>query len=150
MRTKAIIMRPDRTNDVVRLTSKKIKDGRFSHRQHSYIVDANRFQLTTEPFLLFFNRTYSTFYFREGFVKPLPVPHFEGEDGVPEDLLHMTAGELEALFTEWFYRTIAPSQLSKWERVQLLLTAGTAAGLVYLIYLVSDLLETLRTAGIGA
>lgn len=78
MKVKAVIMRPDRTNDIVVVPKHKI-EGRdlFRYEKNIYRLHADRFQVTWIRRPPFYSRKYyATYYYIKGVTNPLPVPYF--------------------------------------------------------------------------
>lgn len=76
MKVKAVIMRPDRTNDVVVLKKKHIEGKMFRHDNCIYFLDPDRFQITWVkrfPFKFY----HITYYYTRGVSTPLPCPDFK-------------------------------------------------------------------------
>lgn len=174
MKVKAVIMRPDRTNDVVVMRPRHLKGKTFRHNNCMYFLHPDRFQIT-QIRRAGFKVYHITYYFIQGVSNPLPVPDFGmmikkqekvlvrpvGENGtetvlqiegepVPEGEynvadfkdavnLGVPAEELASLFNPWFYRVIAPVELTWQEKLRFLLDVGTALGVGYCIYLLSKL-----------
>lgn len=156
MKVKAVIMRPDHTNDVIVLKKKQIQGKTFTYDNETYFIHPDRFQFTwyRPGYTLGLARKYyTTYYFTKGHPQALPVPDFKlirvgkeaGENGskdpnAPEDGYKymydngISAEELAAIFNPWFYRTIAAQTRSMWEQIQMILNIGTALGVGYLIY----------------
>lgn len=76
MKVKAVIMKPDRTNDIVILKTKQIEAKTFRHDGVTYFLDPDRFMVTWVG-RGFGKRYYSTFYYTYGHSQPLPVPDFD-------------------------------------------------------------------------
>lgn len=162
MKVKAVIFRPDRTNDVVILKKKQLDGKVFKHGGSVYFIDPNNQQITwTRPFR-FYKKYYSTYYYFYKVANPIPLADMNAmiigkktvvntEEGPNKGQYAETADwktitnlgvseeEMAAIFTPWFYRTIAPTTVSWWEQISFLLQAGTAIGVVYVIYLLSKM-----------
>lgn len=164
MKVKAVIMRPDRTNDVVVPKKKSIEGKTFRHDGVTYFLHADRFQVTWQRGKMWQKKYFSTYYYVQGISQPLPVPDFQmveepqtngkidpttklpavefGPDGKPIMIQKfpkvIDAGikgeELAAIFNPWFYRIIASQTKSAWEQVQMYLTIGIALALLYVIF----------------
>lgn len=134
LKVKAVIVRPDRVNDVIVLRKKHIKDGVFKHGQTPYIIDPNRMMVTDRRVLRFWKIYYRTYYYKQGMTKPLPFPDFPDilDNGV-------TPGELEAIFNPWFYRTIASHGMDKLMKLMFFLNVATLLGLIWVGYQVANL-----------
>lgn len=77
MKVKAVIMRPDRTNDVVVVKKRRIEGKTFRHNGTTYFLHPDRFQVTwTKKLFGAIKFYYSTFYYKAGLSNPLPVPNF--------------------------------------------------------------------------
>lgn len=145
MKVKAVIMRPDRTNDVVKLSKRKIKDKTFRYGNYVYFLDQDRFMVSWERpnwALGLMRKYFATYYYRMGVPKPLPVPGFqkvlndEGDFiGIAND--GVSSEELASLFNPWFYRTIAPSAKSAWDYLLFYGVIGGALAAAYLVYMLS-------------
>lgn len=171
MQVKAVIMRPDRTNDIVIVKKKNIAGKTFRFDNTTYFVHPDRFMVTWDrPWFVFvvlpvfglFRRYFTTYYYRQGMSTPIPVPFFdEITDKVSKHDYEITTGkngdtktetistadykrivdngvsgeELAAIFNPWFYRTIAPQVKDLWDYLTQIITFATAAGLVYVIYI---------------
>lgn len=140
MKVKAIIMRADRTNDVIVVPKKKIEGKTFRHKNVTYFLHPDRFQVTWK---WAWGRKwyYSTYYYTEGISNPLPVPDFkkvvnpDGTISFPKVMDNGIAGEeLAAIFNPWFYRIIAAQAKNTWEQVQFYISIGTLLGVAYLLW----------------
>jgi hypothetical protein len=134
VKTKAVIMLPDRTNSTVILKKTQIAEKVFKHGETMYILDANRFQLTYGRSRLMEKEVYATYYYRSGSPKPLPVPEFPEHEN-----LGVSAEELRAIFTPWFYRQIAPIEETMWDKIQKFAPLIIIGLLAYAIYLLVEL-----------
>lgn len=77
MKVKAVIMRPDRTNDVVIVRKKRIEGKTFRHAGVTYFLHPDRAQITWVKKLFgLLKFYYGTYYFTQGISNPLPVPNF--------------------------------------------------------------------------
>lgn len=165
MKVKAVIMRPDRTNDVVRVKKKDIEGKTFRYNNVTYFLHADRFQVTWDGRSItrgFTRRYYTTYYYTEGVSQPLPVPNFlKVEETVldahgnpvmngngkpktvqvfPKEMNNGVSGEeLAAIFNPWFYRIIASQTKTVWEQLQFWITVGTGIGVIYLVWKLSTL-----------
>lgn len=138
VRAKAIIMKPDRTNDSIILNRTQIASKVFNFGETSYILDPDRFQLTYGRTRLGEKEVYSTYYYKAGAPKPLPVPNFPEYENVG-----VSSEELRAIFTPWFYRQIAPIEETFMEKIQKFLPFVSIALLVYTVYVLSNVTNTL-------
>lgn len=132
MKIKAVILRPDRTNDVVIIKPRKLEAGRFRFADCSYEVDEENFRLTWNRSLKKFggNEYFSTYYYKQGVSKPLPVAELHEL----EEIQDISAEELAAIFNPWFYRIIAKQDLDRYSQIQFYLIIGLALGFIYLAY----------------
>lgn len=83
MKSRAVIFRKDRTNDVLVPTAKKndLTHRSFRHEEIVYFLDPERVQITWDrPWHKLWRRYYSTSYYIQGFSLPLPVPDFQKVD----------------------------------------------------------------------
>lgn len=147
MKIKAVILRPDRTNDVVVMKPKKLEGERFKFGDCSYEVDEENFRLTWGRSLWKFggNEYFSTYYYKQGVSKPLPVAELHDL----EEIQDISAEELAAIFNPWFYRIIAKQDLDKYSQIQFYVIIALALGVGYLIYILNGLtgdVEALRAA----
>lgn len=151
---KAVIMKPDRENDVLYIKDKNLEGRTFKHKKNTYFIDANRFQMNHSRFLgIGPKQYYPTYYYTEGVSNPLPVPDFgRVEERPPEGMTDGTvytyperiddgvsAEELAAIFNPWFYRVIASQEEPWYKELQFWLTAGVAVAMVYVIFLMTGL-----------
>lgn len=157
LKIKAVIMRPDRTNDVVVKKPGDIENGIFRFRKHLYIVDPDRVQITmNQPLGRGPAIHYSTYYYIEGVSNPLPVPHFDGKlenylpDGVDKDAIviaefpevidnGISSEELAAIFNPWFYQIIGKIEDPWYKQVQFWLVAGIAVACAYIVFVISNM-----------
>jgi len=166
MKVKAVIMRDDKTNDVVVVKKKQISGDSFRHDDSVYFLMHDRCQITWQrgsPFKLFRREYYSTYYYTRGVSSPLPVPNFDaveeakrdadgqiilGEDGKPVMTKvfpkvidnGIPSEELAAIFNPWFYRIIASNQSDETKKnIQFMLVVGIALGVAYLAWQIHDL-----------
>lgn len=137
---KAVIWKPDRHNDYVKLTKKKLVGTSFEHKECKYFIDSEHFQITSEtPWWKFgFKRHFITYYYKQGVSKPIPVPDFgivikqDGKTAIPEIVDNgVPATELEALFNPYFLRIIAAMSQNIWDRLQFWITCGIAVVAIY-------------------
>lgn len=151
MKVKAVIMRPDRTNDVVVVKKKNIEGKTFRHDKVTYFLHPDRFQVTWIRRAWFFKSYYSTYYYTKGVTNPLPVPDFQMVED-PLVTLAMADGktvmarfpkvlnqgvegeELAAIFNPWFYRTIAQQKDDWWKELSFWINLGTLLGIVILLW----------------
>src|SRR5688500_5801860 len=84
MKTKAVIWRKDRTNDVVVLKPKQIDANIFKYNNCAYLIDPECVQITWDR-KYGWKRYYATLYYVEGVAKPAPVPHFNGAETLGPD-----------------------------------------------------------------
>lgn len=149
MKAKAIIMKPNRTNAYYIIPKKKLEGKVFTFDKNTYFIDPNCFQVT-RGWKWGWKWHYATFYYKEGLATPLPVPDFGMMlDAVKETKLDdgtivktakfknvvnlgVSASELAAIFTPWFYRTIAQQTKTAYEQLMFygVLFAAAAAGYV--------------------
>lgn len=159
MRVKAIIMGPDRQNQAVRLSQRKVAFKTFRFGGYQYFLHPDRFQVTWErSFRRFWWKEYfTTFYYTKGCANPLPVPSFDkitpnpyekkiGKKTGKKDWLPIfdngvTAEDLAVIFTPWFYRIIAQSGMQTWDYIKLMISISTLGGVLYLIYLMDQLMQ---------
>lgn len=163
MKLKAVIWRPDRTNDVVVVKKKNIAGKTFRHNDVTYFVNPDRFQVTwTYGPLRMWKKYYSTFYYKQGVPHPVPVPDFQSVEeivmdengnpvmngnGRPKTVqvfpkmvnVGIDGDELAQLFNPWFYRTIAPSDPTLKDQLQFYLLIGLACGVGYLLWKIHNL-----------
>ncbi|MHB1059788.1 MAG: hypothetical protein ACYC0F_18085 [Rhodanobacter sp.] len=148
MRPKAVIMNPDRTNTVLRIKKKMREGDGFRYDGTLYFFDAEFFQLTVDgrwPF----RRWFTTFYYKKGLSKPLPVPHFQVATTDAEGRVQVQAvvdrgiggEELASVFNKWFYRIIAASETTLREKLVLALLIGIACAVGYIAYTIGTLPE---------
>lgn len=161
IKAKAIIWKPNRTNQVVILKKKQLEGKTFRVGDCQYFVDPDRFMLT-EGWRFGKKRNYTTFYYREGVSSPVPVPNLEGweepirdekgnvrfgTDGKPvmtkvfPKVINqgVSAEELAAIFNPWFYRIIANPASQIRQDIQFWLVIGIAFGVGYLVWQMQDL-----------
>lgn len=149
MQVKAVIIRPDRTNDVVIVKKKAMMGKTFRHDNEVYLLHQDRFQVTwTRPNygLGFIKKYYSTYYYIKGQPQPVPLQDLAklftlGENGHGPQVKVINEGvsgeELAALFNPWFYRIIAAQSMTTWDMITMYGVLGACAGILYLIYAVS-------------
>lgn len=151
MKIKAIILKPDRTTNVVIMKPKKIQGRVFRHADCMYLLDPDRFMLTwnKRAYGLFGTQYYNTWYFKQGVSNALPAPGFDamethtGKNGSKEiDFknvvdLGVPAEELASIFNPWFYRVISPQSATVLDRLQFWATIAAVAGVIYLIYMLA-------------
>ncbi len=177
MKVKAVIMRPDRTNDIVVVPRRKIAGKTFTHDDVQYFLHADRFQVTWIKRWGIKKVYYSTYYYMQGVSQPLPVPHFpevhfeqmkepcgcdpskptHGVECSRERFVGIadngTGGEeLAAIFNPWFYRIIANIGPDKMSQLQFYLVIGCACGIAYIAYTLTGIkadVEALAAAGVA-
>lgn len=160
MKVKAVIMRPDRTNDVVRVKKKNIEGKTFRHDNCTYFLHADRFMVTWTG--RFVKKYYSTYYYIKGHANPLPVPDFQiveeplkdengqlimNGDGKPKVKQTfpkvidngIASEELAAIFNPWFYRIIASMQKDAMSQIQFYLVIATLCAVGYVIFKLHNL-----------
>lgn len=141
MKVKAVIWRKDRTNDVVILGRKnrELSDITFEREKTVYVLDADRFQVTWDrprKYLGLKRAYYSTFYYKQGQSKPVPIQQLGDNGKIPS--MTVSPEELRALFTPWFYRTIAPVKPKLADQLQFYGVIGCLLLLVYIVYMLSS------------
>lgn len=140
---KAVIMRPDHNNDVLRLKSKK-DPKMFSHKGCKYFIDSEHFQLTYEKKFFFWKKWFVTYYYRMGTTKPIPVPNFPGIKD-----LGISAEEMHSIFNPWLMKIIGtpPNQMK--DRVMFWLAAGNLVVVIYLAWMMNRLPDQIAKALTG-
>lgn len=160
MDVRAVIFRPDRTNDVILIRRKHLKGKSFRHNGNMYFLHSDRFQVTEERLArrLWHLKYYATYYYIQGISNPVPVPDFQGYSvpprpgDIPTDIseeerklmkfggfknvvdLGVPAEELAAIFNPWFYKTIANQEISQTEKIALGLLLLIVFGVGFLIF----------------
>lgn len=161
MKTRAVIFRKDRTNDVLVPTQKRndLTTVSFRHEDNVYFLDPDRVMITMDrPWHKMWKRYYSTQYYVQGFPNPLPVPDFQHVEEVMKDengkpvfdletglpIRHkvfpqiinvgVEGGMLAQIFNPYFLRIIAAMGIKTWEKIQFLLIAATLAVVVFIAY----------------
>jgi hypothetical protein len=149
MKVKAVIIRADRTNDVIVVPKRKIQGITFRHDNETYVLHQDRFQVTwTRPNWGFglVRKYFSTYYYVKGKPQPLPLQEiaraFTLDDSKKPAVQVIDNGisgeEMAAIFNPWFYRVIAAQSLSMWEQIQLYATIGTGCIVLYLVYMLTS------------
>jgi len=155
MKIKAVLMGPDRTNEVVKIKPKRLKSKTFRHAESTYLVDPDRMMVTWERrFFVGPKKYFATYYYMRDVPRPLPVPFFSRKAGTgdgsefPKIVNNgIPADELAAIFNPWFYRTIGPIDTQWYKNIVFWVTLGIGIGTMYLIYMVVSMqgeLEALR------
>jgi len=134
MKVKAIILNPDHTNTVVKMTKKNRTGMMFQHNTETYMLNNDDFQITHSWVGVFFRRKYITYYYAHNQTKPLPISKIQNfkQNGVQPD-------ELKSIFNPWFLRVISPSPLTWQDQMFRLMQLGTFLGVIYLIYILSGM-----------
>lgn len=139
MKLRAVIFRPQHTNDIFTIKKKlMVNETHFRRGNCQYELNDDNFQVTTDqPWwrLWTFKRYFTTYYYAQGKPKPLPVPLFE-ELGAPEASgLDLVDGEaLANMFEAWLWRTIAAPVRSVLDNMQFYISMATLAGVAYLVW----------------
>lgn len=157
MKIKAIILKPNRENDVRIVNPKKLDGGKtFVHGGCVYFVEPDHVRITSVR-RLFLRFSYLTYYYKQGIANPIPFSELEYGESVEELVdfatkkgvikvkmktgkfreivnLGVPADELRAIFTPWFYNIVAAKNRSLGEQIIFLLLVGIAGGIAYLIY----------------
>lgn len=157
MKIKAVIARPDRTNDVVVMKPKDVNNGIFRHRKHLYMVDPECVQITMEQKFPFGPKShFSTYYYKEGVANPLPFPHFGGgkPTEAPEEFegevlrvakypkvvdQGVSSEELAAIFNPWLYQIIGKVEDPWYLQMQFWLLIGVVLACVYIAFQVTQI-----------
>ena len=94
MKVKAVIFRPDHTNDVVIPKRRNIEGKTFRHDNSTYFLHPDRAQITWTYRIIgrFWKRYFATYYYKMGVAQPLPVPDFKIVDE-PEMVLVKVLGK---------------------------------------------------------
>jgi hypothetical protein len=150
MKVKAVIMRPDRTNDVVIVKKKNIQGKTFKHGDTTYFLHPDRFQVTWVRAMggMGWRKYFATYYYVSGMANALPVPNFQmvnepvldeagkpqfdAETGKPKTKQifpkiidnGIQGEELAAIFNPWFYRIIASVGKDAWAQIQFYMIVG--------------------------
>lgn len=165
MKTKAVIWREDKTNDVVVLTRKKIEGRTFKHDNCVYFIDPEASQITwTRPNKYFgmVREYFATLYYFRGVSTPFPISKQAeliikiGKEAKVDERelealknkigaksvfykqlvnLGISAEEMAALFEPWFYRQVAPKVRDMWDHIVLYACIGACAAAVYVAYM---------------
>lgn len=161
MKTKAVIWKPNRTNEIVVPKKKDIQGRIFRHEDYVYFIDPECQQITEQRariWKLWKKEYFATFYYVEGTSKPAPTPHFGATespkldangkiiykiDGSPEmekvfpEVIDngVMSEELAAIFNPWLYRILGHMGVDKLKQdIQFYLTLAIAGGIGYLIW----------------
>lgn len=161
MKTKAVIWKPNRTNEIFVPKKKDVQGRVFRHGEYVYFIDPECQMITEQraPFWRLWKKEYfATFYYVQGTSKPAPAPHFhktlspkidekgaiiKGDDGMPimEQIFPevvdngVMSEELGAIFNPWLYRILGNINNSLLKQdIQFYLTLGIAGGVGYLIW----------------
>lgn len=170
MKVKAVIMRKDKTNDVVIVKKKQISGDTFRHEDYVYFIQPDRSQITWgKAFFGLGKKYFATYYYTRGVAQPWPVPDFHvveepvrnekgdviyGEDGKPlmkqvfPKMIDqgVSSEELAAIFNPWFYRIIANPVNQVKADIQFWLTVAIACGVAYLCWQINQMPGNLQDA----
>lgn len=141
LKTKAVVVKPNRRTRTYILKEDEVKQGFFVQDKTVYQIDPNRMMLTDGRSRLGGKEVYTTFYYREGSGQPLPFPDFP----LIRDMGH-SSEKVRALFTPWFYRTIAPQELTLWDKLSRLSNWVSIVLSVVLLVMISTLTAKLNDA----
>lgn len=136
LKIRAVIMRPEHTNDVFIIKPKMmVNDKMFKRGNANYMLNDDHFQITWDKpwFMLWlFKRFFTTYYYTLNKPQPLPVPNFEANTANPD----LVDGEqLAAIFEPWMWRVIAGPIRDTWDQMVFYIQVATAVGVAYLVWI---------------